>query len=193
MNRCSEPPLTPAQGAALVKLARHTLETALMQPETGGAPDLSDAAFDRCQGVFVTLHKTGVLRGCIGSLEGRRQLRTEVAENARSAAFEDPRFPPLSAAELALVDLEVSVLSEPQPLDYASADDLLGKLRPGIDGVILAQGRARATFLPQVWDQLPDATSFLGHLCMKAGLPENAWRQGRAEIWTYQVQYFTEA
>lgn len=132
------------------------------------------------------------LRGCIGSLEARESLVDGVKHNAVNAALKDPRFPALTKKELERVHIEVSVLSEPRSLAYTDADDLLHKLRPGIDGVIIRQGFAAATFLPQVWDQLPDKVEFLEHLCMKAGLSPTTWKKSGLEVQTYQVQYFEE-
>ncbi len=139
---------------------------------------------------FVTLTLASRLRGCIGSLTGRRPLAQDVQENALAAAFHDPRFPPLRAAELATLTLESSVLSAPQPLSYDGPEELLAKLRPGIEGVVLQHGIRRATFLPQVWEQLREPREFLSHLCAKAGLPRDAWRQPEIKISTYQVEKF---
>ena len=142
---------------------------------------------------FVTLHtRSGALRGCIGSLQARRSLVEDVCNNALAAAFEDPRFPSLTARELPDIVIEISVLSAPQPLAYVGSDDLLQKLRPRIDGVVLESGWHRATFLPQVWDQLPTPVEFLRNLCYKAGLPGDAWRSGELKISTYQVEEFSE-
>ena len=116
-----------------------------------------------------------------------------VRDNARNAAFHDPRFSPLGKRELDALQIEVSVLSEPVPLAYTDADDLLARLRPGIDGVIIKKGSASATFLPQVWEQLPQPEPFLSHLCAKAGLPAEQWRKGDLKVRVYQVQYFEEA
>jgi AmmeMemoRadiSam system protein A len=109
-----------------------------------------------------------------------------------NAAFRDPRFPPLRPDELERVVLEVSVLTEPRPLPYSGAADLVARLRPGLDGVILKKGSAQATFLPQVWEQLPEPGPFLSHLCRKAGLSADAWKRGGLDVLTYQVQYFEE-
>ena len=144
------------------------------------------------RGTFVTLTIKGELRGCIGSLEGREPIVDGVRHNAVNAAFHDPRFRPLGRQELDKVTIEVSILSEPQPLAYTDGEDLLGRLRPGTDGVIIRKGYASATFLPQVWEQLPDKEEFLTHLCLKAGLAPDAWRRGDLEVLTYQVQYFEE-
>ena len=190
--------LDPADGQALVALARQSIARKL-EKETNPAvaamleEQLRRPVFDEPRGTFVTLKKQGQLRGCIGSLAARDPLKTDVATNAVNAAFRDPRFPPLNAEELDQIAIEVSVLSTPEPLPYASGENLLKILRRGVDGVIIKKGTRRATFLPQVWDQLPSHEAFLGHLCMKAGLPENAWRDGDLEVFTYQVTYFEES
>jgi len=124
---------------------------------------------------FVTLTQQGALRGCIGSLEAHRPLAEDVAANARAAAFRDPRFAPLVADELARTRVEVSLLTPAQPLSCRDEADALAQLRPHIDGVILSAGRQRATFLPQVWEQLPDPADFLAQLKRKAGLPADFW------------------
>ena len=112
--------------------------------------------------------------------------------NAINAAFRDPRFSPLAKDEWGKVKIEISILSKPQPCPYTDTTDLLNKLRPGRDGVIIKKGHSQATFLPQVWDQLPDQKEFLTHLCSKAGLDGNAWQRDRLEVSTYQVQAFEE-
>ncbi|TAM46641.1 MAG: AmmeMemoRadiSam system protein A [Gammaproteobacteria bacterium] len=124
---------------------------------------------------FVTLHVGGELRGCIGTLEVRRTLVEDVAHNARAAAFEDPRFPPLAPAEFGRLDIHISVLSAPEPVAFASEEDLLRQLRPRVDGLILQAGLRRGTFLPSVWEQLPEPREFLRHLKRKAGLPADYW------------------
>lgn len=139
---------------------------------------------------FVTLHLHGELRGCIGSLDARRTLYEDVTRNAHAAAFEDPRFPPLGADELPAVDIEVSVLTVPQPLRFSSEADALSQFRPGVDGVIFQCGRRRATLLPQVWEQLPEPREFLRHLKMKAGLPADLLADG-LELSVYQVVRFS--
>jgi AmmeMemoRadiSam system protein A len=115
-----------------------------------------------------------------------------VEDNARNSAFRDPRFPPLEADELPAVDIEISVLSVPIVLQYDDADDLLKKLQPGIHGVIISKAWHSATFLPQVWEQLPDTKSFLEHLCLKAGLEKNSWKTGDLTVKVYTVEYFSE-
>ncbi len=191
------PHLTPEDGQVLVALARQTLALRLKRkiPQQNVADlqnRLRDTVFSNCCGVFVTLKVRGDLRGCIGSLVGRDPLRESVRSNAISAAFHDPRFPPLEPRELEQIHIEVSVLTASKPLRYKSAADLLEQLRPRIDGVTIRKDLASATFLPQVWDQLPQKETFLKQLCLKAGLPADAWRQGDLEIETYQVEYFEE-
>jgi len=124
---------------------------------------------------FVTLSCTGALRGCIGSLVAQRPLRIDVASNALAAAFSDPRFEPLSVREYHALEVEVSLLSPMQPLTVESENHALTRLRPGVDGVLLEYGRQRGTFLPQVWEQLPEPRAFLAHLKQKAGLPADFW------------------
>jgi AmmeMemoRadiSam system protein A len=115
-----------------------------------------------------------------------------VKRNAVNAAFHDPRFSPLSKDDLDRTEIEISILSEPQPLAFRDGQDLIKKLRAHVDGVIIRKGQASATFLPQVWEQLPAAEEFLTHLCRKAGLPSDAWQNPELEVLTYQVQYFEE-
>ena len=191
-------PLTPEQGAALVALARQTLvrhfSDSTAPADTPGLEMLlADQALQVRCGAFVTLKIDNQLRGCIGSLSATAPLLDGVRDNALNAAFHDPRFPPLGKSELDAVHIEVSVLSEPVPLAYTDAADLLTRLRPGIDGVVIKKGFASATFLPQVWEQLPQPEQFLSHLCVKAGLPAGQWRKGNLEVRVYQVQYFEEA
>ncbi|HZK06201.1 MAG TPA: AmmeMemoRadiSam system protein A [Actinomycetaceae bacterium] len=140
---------------------------------------------------FVTLTREGRLRGCIGSLVPRRSLGDDVVGNARSAAFRDPRFPPLTDRELEGLRIEVSVLSAPSPIPAATRQDALAAMRPGVDGVILEAGAHRATFLPQVWDQLPDPEEFLGQLMRKAGLPAGFWSE-EVRLSRYAVTVFKE-
>jgi AmmeMemoRadiSam system protein A len=187
-------PLTEQQGRVLLGVARDTLNDHFGRPAGTqteiGPPD--DPALQAPCGTFVTLKIRGELRGCIGTLTGREPLVAGVRTHALNAAFHDPRFRPLTVEELDRVTIEVSVLTEPQPLNYEDAADLVAKLRPNVDGVILRKGYASATFLPQVWEQLPKPEAFLSHLCLKAGLSADAWRKGRLEVQTYQVQYFEE-
>jgi len=187
--------LSDENGQALVRLARRTIQARLGRKEEVPSDEetmLASTHFDSRRGTFVTLKIDGHLRGCIGSLTADESLREGVRRNAVSAAFRDPRFGPLTASELDRVDIEVSILTEPRELEFTDAEDLLSKLRVNIDGVIIKKGFARSTFLPQVWEQLPRPEEFLSHLCMKAGLPADAWKQPGLKVSTYQVQYFEE-
>jgi len=188
-------PLSDTNGQVLVRLARRTIEEKLGSASQIPKEDktlLASPRFDNRRGTFVTLKIGGDLRGCIGSLTADESLREGVKRNAINAAFRDPRFGPLTAAELDQVDIEVSILTEPRELEFTDGDDLISKLRPNIDGVIIKKGFARSTFLPQVWEQLPGPEAFLSHLCRKAGLPADAWQQPGLKVSTYQVQYFEE-
>ena len=138
---------------------------------------------------FVTLHRADQLRGCIGHLEASQALVQDVAENAFAAAFRDPRFPPLREDELPQIRVHVSVLTPPAPILFSSEDDLIAKLRPGVDGLILEEGTARGTFLPSVWESLPDAREFLRHLKVKAGLRPGHWSD-RVIVYRYATESF---
>ncbi len=189
--------LSEAQGQLLVRLARQTLMERLGKQIRQADIDslntaLKDSCFKSSCGTFVTLKINEQLRGCIGNLTSDTPLASGVRRNAINAAFHDPRFAPLSTSELDQVEIEISILSEPQPLKYRDGDDLIKKLRPHIDGVIIRKGHASATFLPQVWEQLPLPQDFLAHLCMKAGLAADSWQNPELEISIYQVQYFEE-
>ena len=183
--------ITQKQGKALVAFARKTIFDRLGM-EAGEHPEgiENEKVLHSPCGTFVTLTLNGELRGCIGSPTSNESVLEGVRRNAINAALYDPRFPPLTKEEAEQMVVEVSVLTEPQPLAYKDAKDLVAKLSPGTDGVIIKKGLAKATFLPQVWEQLPSTDAFLTHLCVKAGLPENAWEQGGLEVHTYQVQSF---
>lgn len=188
---------TEVQGGLLIRLARQTLMAHLgiaVDPAVQAAVEkaLKAPIFKAVRGTFVTLTMAGQLRGCIGHLTGIAAVAESVCQNAVSAGFHDPRFSPLTAAELEDVEIEISILTEPQLLDYADAEALIQHLRPRVDGIILAHRGASATFLPQVWQQLPAPEAFLSHLCMKAGLSAERWRKGDLEVSTYQVQPFEE-
>ncbi len=141
---------------------------------------------------FVTLTRFGLLRGCIGALEAYQPLVQDVCEPAVAAALEDYRFTPVRRDELKQLEIEISVLTTATPLEYKAPDDLQFLLRSGVDGVILRDGDRRATFLPQVWEQLPNLEDFLNHLCLKMGRPENYWHTNKLQVETYQVEEFHE-
>jgi len=141
---------------------------------------------------FITLKKKGVLRGCVGSIEVVQPLIRDVRDRAVAAAFQDYRFPPLTLPEFDEIRIEISRLTQPCILNYEDAEDLINKLRPQIDGVILRYQTRRATFLPQVWEQLPNPELFLNRLCIKMGLDQTAWRSVKLQVETYQVEKFQE-
>ena len=178
----------PDLGTALLALARNAIAARFGQATTTPAdlPELHAKG-----ATFVTLTQRGQLRGCIGSLEAWRPLREDVQQNALAAAFRDPRFDPLGAEELPLTRVEVSLLTPAAPLSFVSEADALAQLRPNIDGVILTAGSRRSTFLPQVWEQLPDPAVFMAHLKQKAGLPATYWGAD-VRLERYQVQKWKE-
>ena len=196
-SNCPVTQFSTQKGQILVRLARRTLNKKLGRPmdrSQGNALDkaLAEPDFETMCGTFVTLTMEGRLRGCIGSLEPDEAIREGVRANALNAAFHDPRFPPVTRRELDKIDIEISILTRPRELAYTDGKDLAAKLRCGIDGVIIRKGPSRATFLPQVWDQLPQPEDFLSHLCRKAGLAADAWQATGLTVETYQVQYFHE-
>lgn len=186
--------LTPAEQRSLLNMAREALEHGVRgQP----APPLEPTSLTetlRANGAsFVTLTIHGELRGCIGALEAYQPLADDVREHAIAAALEDPRFPPVREAELSRIQIEISRLTRPVPLPYTDSADLLSKLKPHVDGVILRDGYRRATFLPQVWEKIPNPAEFLNNLCHKMGLTANAWRTKHLEVLVYQVEEFHES
>jgi AmmeMemoRadiSam system protein A len=181
-------PETEGRGEALLSIARESLAEAFGLDR---APRHSEPWLAEPGATFVTLMKDGELRGCVGSLEPYRPLGEDVAANARAAAFRDTRFEPLTRAELPRIAIEVSQLGAAVPLEVRSEAEALARLRPGRDGVILDYRGARATFLPQVWEQLPDPASFLAHLKHKAGLEPRFWSP-EIRLWTYEVMKWEE-
>ena len=145
--------------------------------------------FSEPRASFVTLERRQQLRGCIGMLEAVRPLAEDVAENAFAAAFSDRRFPPLAADELNDLDLHISILSPAVAIAFNSEQDLLSQLQPAIDGLILADGMHRATFLPAVWEALPSPSQFLRHLKLKAGLPADYWSDS-IKFYRYSTETF---
>ena len=183
--------LSNTQGQFLLDLARKTILARLNNSEY--TPQIPvDQLFREKAATFVTLKISSKLRGCIGHLEPVVSLWESVRDNAISAAFHDHRFTPLSQNEAEKTTIDISILSSPVLLEYSDSDDLLQKIRPGVDGVIIRDGRRGATFLPQVWQQLPSTEMFLDQLCRKAGLEEDGWRENHLEIKVYQVASFKE-
>jgi AmmeMemoRadiSam system protein A len=185
--------LTDEEKQALLHLAREALEYGVRGKTLPPVDEASLPPRLREQGAsFVTLTIDGDLRGCIGALEAYQPLADDVREHAVAAALEDPRFRPVHQAELGRIRLEVSCLTQPRPLEYSTSEDLLAKLRPHVDGVILKGDFRRATFLPQVWEKIPDPEDFLDHLCAKMGAKSNLWRNTKLQVYVYQVEEFHE-
>jgi AmmeMemoRadiSam system protein A len=173
---------------SLVRLARSSIEHGLAHGRPLAVePAAHEPGLREPAASFVTLERRSMLRGCIGTLEAHRPLVVDVAENAYAAAFRDPRFAPLARLELADLEVHVALLSPLERLAVASEAELLARLRPGIDGLVLRVGEHRATFLPAVWEDLPDPAAFLRALLRKAELPEADW-PGGAEVWRYTVR-----
>ena len=186
-------PLSGEEKYLLLKLARQSIELAV-----GGhnfpqlvlqdySPNLREHGAS-----FVTLTEDGDLRGCIGALEPYQPLVQDVCEHAVAAALDDFRFSPVTPHEVQRLVIEISRLTIPQPLLYEQPQDLPQKLKVGSDGVIIRDGIHRATFLPQVWEKLPDPVDFLSHLCQKMGVPPDVWKRKMLQVFTYQVEEFQE-
>jgi AmmeMemoRadiSam system protein B/AmmeMemoRadiSam system protein A len=173
----------------LLQLARENLIAAVHKKELTLPENIPEYAKEN-RGCFVTLTINGNLRGCIGYIEPIKPLVQAVAENARNASMRDPRFAKVNENELGMIAIELSVLTVPVPLEFESPKELLEKLRPGIDGVILENGPYQSTFLPQVWEQLPDRVMFLEYLSRKAGVDSDGWKQSKVKI--YQAEHFEE-
>lgn len=180
-----DPLLAEELQRCLLDSAMHSIEHGV---ETGAPMRIDVSAYppelQTHRASFVTLQIDNALRGCIGNLEASRPLISDVVDNAFSAAFRDPRFRPVSRSEYKQLDIHISILSAPESLDFRDEDDLRQRIRPGIDGLILEADGRRGTFLPSVWDSLPDTESFLRHLKLKAGLPETYWSED-LRVWRY--------
>lgn len=180
--------LAPAHHSVLLGLAWESIRHGLRHHRPpvvdldGYAPELGQP-----RASFVTLQLDSQLRGCIGSLEAHRPLVVDVAHNAFAAAFRDPRFPSVDESEFARLELHISLLTPPAPLVFDSEADLLARIVPGEDGLILADGPHRGTFLPAVWESLPDPVQFLEHLKLKAGLPRGYWSD-TLRVWRYRTE-----
>jgi AmmeMemoRadiSam system protein B/AmmeMemoRadiSam system protein A len=177
-----------AHGRTLLGLARGAVGEAL---GNGSVAIPDEPWLKEKRATFVTLNQDGQLRGCIGSLQPTRTLGEDVVANAANAALADRRFSPLKPDELSGIEMEVSLLSAPTLVQFADANELLAQLRPGTDGVILAADGRRGTYLPQVWEQLPDPVQFLASLKQKAGIPADT-RLTRCQVWRYQVRKWRE-
>ena len=191
--------LNEADKTFLLAAARQAITQFLSDGTVNEVPEaqLSEAVKDE-RACFVTLQKRGSgLRGCIGTFDTDTPLYRNVLSRAVAAATQDYRFGRVDLSEMKDIQIEISVLTPPEPLAVSSPDDLLDTIRPGIDGVILKTrfGAGQSTFLPQVWDQLPDKERFFSHLCLKQGAPANAWRDdfSNVAVYTYQAVKFKEA
>jgi uncharacterized protein len=176
------------QGTVLLPIARAAISNALNLPRAADESALWLAEHGAC---FVTLTQHGELRGCIGSLQAHRPLLADVKNNAVSAAFHDPRFAPLRATELDITRVEISLLSPAEEMTFHDEADALAQLRPQVDGVIFHYAHHRSTFLPQVWEQLPQPREFMAHLKHKAGLPPHFWAEG-IRLSRYTVEKWKE-
>jgi len=189
----AEDQLSPEERILLLQLARQTIKEYF---EKGKKCQIDLTSFSeqlqKDSATFVTLTKHGELRGCVGALEAYQPLVEDVRDHALAAAFDDYRFAPLQPEELPDIEIEISRLTPPKPISYEDADDLLIKIRPYIDGVILRNSNRRATFLPQVWEKLPHPEIFLSHLCQKMGCDADIWRNKKLEVFIYQVEMFHE-
>ena len=176
------------RGNILLPIARAAIARVLNVPHTADetAPWLTEHG-----ACFVTLTQDGELRGCIGSLQAHRPLLADVKSNAVAAALHDPRFAPLSRAELNITTVEISLLSTTQEMVVRDEADALAQLRPNVDGIIFEYGRYRSTFLPQVWEQLTQPRQFMAHLRRKAGLPDDFWAEG-VKLSRYTVTKWSE-
>jgi AmmeMemoRadiSam system protein A len=189
----AEDNLTAEEKQILLRLAREALEIGVRGQKLPPLELNSMPLPLQEQGAsFVTLTIEGNLRGCIGALEPYQSLAEDVREHAVAAALQDYRFPNVSPGELSQIEIEVSRLTIPVPLEYSTPEDLLSKLQPGIDGVLLRDGSRRATFLPQVWEKISDPAEFLDNLCYKMGASSDLWRKKHLDVSTYQVEEFHE-
>lgn len=187
----SKDKLTLNEREYLLQLAR---ESILLGVRGKPLPDLDIATISprlsEPGATFVTLTKNQELRGCIGSLEATRSLVEDVRVHTVAAALEDYRFPPVQESELSQISIEISRLTTPQKIYYQHPDEILSQIRPGIDGVVIKKDIRRATFLPQVWEKVPEVELFLEMLCRKMGGSPDCWRGSSVEIFTYQVEKF---
>jgi len=180
------------RGLILLRIARTAVAEALSQPHEALEEATKNERWLQQQAAcFVTLTRHGRLRGCIGTLEAKRPLLEDVSSNARAAAFKDPRFAPLTADELQDTDIEVSLLSPMQAVVFKDEQDALAQLQPGVDGLVFEYGQHRSTFLPQVWEQLPEPKDFVAQLKQKAGLPAGFWADG-VKLFRYSVDKWKE-
>lgn len=189
-------PLTLEEQRILLALARRAIEAVVTEGIVVPIdPESVTERLARPGASFVTLtiRGTGELRGCTGTIEAVEPLAASVRNCAIQTALYDYRFPPVAPAELNDIEIEISVLTEPERLEYATPEELLRILDERKPGVLIQRGAHRATFLPQVWERLPDAETFMAYLCAKAGLPPDDYRRPGLQVFTYQVEKFTES
>lgn len=186
--------LTAEERKFLLELARESLREFT---RSGRQPNVEESqitpALRECRGCFVTLRRHDELRGCIGCITTELPLYAAVMNNACGAAFRDTRFAPVEGDEITELEIEISVLSEPAPLAFGSPQEMLTKLQPGVDGVVLKADGRTVTFLPQVWEKIPDPVQFMDELARKALLPPAAWRGPGVTVLTYEVESFADA
>lgn len=186
--------LTKDDRNTLLNIARDSIRFALAsrgKQRLGVDPNQYHAALQEHRATFVTINIHGELRGCIGSLEARQPLVTDIVHNAHAAAFSDPRFAPLSESEFTEIDLHISILTPATPMSFTSEQDLIRQLNPTIDGLILQDGISKGTFLPSVWESLPEPEQFFMHLKRKAGLPVDYWSES-LQVYRYTTDSFGE-
>lgn len=172
------------------KVKHYKLQRRQLQRSKEG--EIEDRALFEKRATFITLKTNEELRGCIGSLTPRQPLINDIIDNSINAAFRDPRFYPLTLKEFDSVNIEISILTLPKKLEFSDKAELFQKIRPNIDGVIIKKGFYEATFLPQVWEELPDKEDFLENLCLKAGLNGDCYSDSDIQVATYEVEAFSE-
>ncbi|WP_369157677.1 AmmeMemoRadiSam system protein A [Candidatus Thiodiazotropha sp. LNASS1] len=193
MNHTAHSQFSAEERTTLLEVAVHSIKHGLEQgvPLPVAANDYP-AGLREIRACFVTLLLGGDLRGCIGHLEAHLSIVEDVAENAYAAAFRDPRFPPLTSHDRNNLEIHISVLTPAEVIDFESEQELVSKIRPSVDGLILLDGHHRGTFLPSVWESIPDTRNFLSHLKQKAGLPANYW-SSTLEVYRYETESFSGA
>lgn len=184
--------LTPDERTTLLNIARQSMTDAVNNRPAAPLPENLLPALLENGASFVTLTVRGQLRGCIGTLEAYQPLAKDVRQRAAQAATQDQRFARVRPSEVDSIHIEVSRLTKPVPLSYSDPAELPELLRPQVDGIVLSDGIRQATFLPQVWEQLPDPAEFLNHLCQKMGAQSDLWRRRVLQVETYQVEEFEE-
>jgi uncharacterized protein len=185
--------LTVAEKSILLQLARGALERGVHGEMLLALDHATLTPVLKSEGCsFITLTENNELRGCIGALLPYQPLAEDVREHAIAAALQDYRFPRVQPGELSKIKIEISRLTLPESLTYTSTEELLAKIRPGVDGVMLHNSFRKATFLPQVWEKIPDKAEFMNQLCAKMGLAQDSWRHKHLEVLIYQVEEFHE-